>query len=378
MNYNIPSINQLTNDQKELLRIFYNKDLIIQGGPGTGKTILAIHCALALAKAQENVTIITFNKTLTKYINGTLNEKQKSKITVITFDSWFGKICRNSTKFYIPPDQYFEIRFEKALEFSNIIEKPKANNVIIDEAQDLPYGAHKFINSYFKRHLVFIDENQSINSSNIIKLSQVKKAYNIPDYVFTLTQNFRNTHLIYQFSNSFSRSNIKTELLNNDFGLPPNLIKLKDKNEIINEIKQKILENPSKSIGIVYPHYPNSNEFNFLVKSLKESLSYSQENLKRVTFNYGKNSELDFFDNNVHILTTNTVKGLEYDIVIIPFVDNLFFTNEIDENIRKIYVAITRAKSEVYSYYFQDKSNSFYLMRHKEYELSVVDGNELI
>lgn len=53
----------------------------------------------------------------------------------------------------------------------------------------------------------------------------------------------------------------------------------------------------------------------------------------------------------VKIVTFRTVKGLDFDIVIIPNVENIDNTGDVVKNHNKMYVAMTRATDELYILY---------------------------
>lgn len=90
--------------QKEIVEKNYNGPVVIQGGPGTGKTVVALHRAVYLSKniyrADEGRKILmcTFSKKLAGYIESKLNmllkqESVENNIQVLSVDSLLFDLC---------------------------------------------------------------------------------------------------------------------------------------------------------------------------------------------------------------------------------------------------------------------------------------------
>lgn len=91
--------------QKEIVEKNYNGPVIIQGGPGTGKTVVALHRAVHLSKnvykksQNTKVLLCTYSKKLAFYIENKLNmliakENLESNIETWGIDSLFFDICK--------------------------------------------------------------------------------------------------------------------------------------------------------------------------------------------------------------------------------------------------------------------------------------------
>jgi len=91
--------------QKEIVEKNYNGPVIIQGGPGTGKTVVALHRAVYISKnvykksENKNILLCTYSKKLAFYIENKLNmllskENLERNIEVWGVDSLFYNICK--------------------------------------------------------------------------------------------------------------------------------------------------------------------------------------------------------------------------------------------------------------------------------------------
>ena len=66
---NFPSTNELSDLQREIYSAKLKSAMMIVGGPGTGKTVLAIHRALRVIESsnEKDVTLLMYNNTLLDY-----------------------------------------------------------------------------------------------------------------------------------------------------------------------------------------------------------------------------------------------------------------------------------------------------------------------
>jgi superfamily I DNA and RNA helicase len=99
---NLPQYTQLDDDQKKVYTLPLSGRNVISGPPGTGKSVIAIHRAAAMAKKGKLPTILMFNKMLQLWTTKALEEAGKmtdlkksaietleSKTTEAWFKQWF-------------------------------------------------------------------------------------------------------------------------------------------------------------------------------------------------------------------------------------------------------------------------------------------------
>lgn len=99
---NLPQYTQLDDDQKKVYMLPMSGRNLISGPPGTGKSVIAIHRAAAMAKKGKLPTILMFNKLLQLWTAKALEEagkmadlkksaveKLESKTTEAWFKQWF-------------------------------------------------------------------------------------------------------------------------------------------------------------------------------------------------------------------------------------------------------------------------------------------------
>ncbi|MBM7559258.1 AAA family ATPase [Marinitoga litoralis] len=186
--------------------------------------------------------------------------------------------------------------------------------IFIDEMQDLSIIEFEFIKKVFKDNkLVFtydINQNITYNDAKDRNILNRVKSFNANDIkYFNLKYNYRNSYAINKFANLFANN---IEFVNGNHNHIPVKIYIGDKNKLIT-ILEKSSQEKQIFIGTITP------------------CDYKD---------YKKKKYIEYF-------TIDEVKGLEFtNIVILDFYYNK--KKSIDDiNIKKWYVAITRAKENL-------------------------------
>ena len=124
-----------TNTYNQVLRA--NRQALVQGGAGTGKTVLAQRRATELAKAGEDTLYLCFNPLLADHLAEDLSEV--SGLTVATFQELTDMLCQRTQKVALPenPDQEFwdhwgEVFLIEAIEATGT----RYDALVVDEAHD--------------------------------------------------------------------------------------------------------------------------------------------------------------------------------------------------------------------------------------------------
>lgn len=166
-----------------------------------------------------------------------------------------------------------------------------------------------------------------------------------------LHENFRNTYKILNFVKYALPFNIPHSILDrlkeNNKGSEPIFFFVENKDKQF-EILVKLIEqfnDGSTSIAVLSPHIAEVNSIKYYLQKINKSKLKEEINFSKYT-----NTEKDFIGIDfVHLTTYKSAKGLEFDVVIMPYFDNFFkigkekiLTNE------DFYVAFTRAKKNLF------------------------------
>ncbi|OVE75064.1 hypothetical protein BVX95_00395 [archaeon D22] len=318
----------LTSQQLFLLSVIEQKDrMVVEGGAGTGKTLLALEVAIRLSSKVNKVCLLCYNEPLAEWISSTLVDFRN--VEVYTFHSFCKKLvndagfeCNGSGSSYF--DQELPSIAVKAI-------KQLGCNLygalIIDEAQDLLENWWDLVDGLLNNKnmllRVFYDSNQSI--------------YRLPSDLATrlgadtvpLRHNLRNTKSIAKVTDHLYRGPM-IETLGPE-GKPPEIIYLRSTEAVQQAatIVQSLIRDEkvnAREIAVLAPSEA-------LVKSLRRCMS-----------------ELFILSRpaggaNVDVVTVDTVrrfKGLESSVVIIVA------DYETAQNMEMSYISVSRARSRLY------------------------------
>ena len=131
----------LTNEQQQAFKMIQsNRKLLVSGGAGTGKTLLAMEDARQQAEVENKTLFLCFNKLLAEYLKKSLAEYEG--IEVNSFHGFVQELCEDSGIAFEPPANPKELRsffHEKSplllMEAAELLED-KFDALIVDEGQD--------------------------------------------------------------------------------------------------------------------------------------------------------------------------------------------------------------------------------------------------
>ena len=329
----LPTEGNLTRIQRRA--IDSTEPIFLSGVPGTGKTVVSIKRLQNTSEKGKKGIIFTYGKLLRKTIEEKLDNNPKMPVDNI--HNWMWNAQGDGQK------RYFDIMtIDENIDSTVKLLKSrgiKYDEILVDEGQDLSINTYKIFKELTPSLSISADDAQQINNNEeatneeeILKLFADLKMFELDDI-------FRSAYEIYSFAIQFVPNNARA----ND---PTLLERLKRKNSgadkpfvyleknldgVYDSIKDIIDENPTDNIGILFERMFHVNEF---TKNLSEEYEISKYHNQEVI-----PSELK----NIIITTFKSAKGIEFDIVIIPY-----FPNRALNKPEEYYVGATRAKNQVH------------------------------
>ena len=306
--FSLPKIIDLTIEQQSVL---YEEEAIsLSGGAGTGKSVVSIYRHLQNYEKGTTSILITYTKSLQKYLFQSIKQINPEA----------SKRVHSAKGCLIPRNKKY---------CDNV------NEIIIDEAQDLPYTDIKTLKGFSKKLSYGADFNQQLYPNCITK-EEIKGLFpENEDY--HLEDNFRNTKEIINF----------TKELMKDFKINPNIEKTSEKPILFignDEIPQilKIIESYKSDKANIAILYPFAKDVQSTFDELKSKVDCSCYHSK------SENNDMNI--KNIHITTFKSSKGLEFDTVIIPKFNNFdYYINNMDTVSKNdYYVAFTRSKTNLF------------------------------
>jgi DNA polymerase III delta prime subunit len=186
-----------------------NPRLLCDGGPGTGKTLIAVEAARRLAQSGSKVLFLCFNDNLRQYLRLEFGDAE-SRVRVITVHSLFDEIINQAglrgelQSARKDDDDFFENVYPSVFESAcaTLLDEgslPQFDVAIIDEAQDvlngdIASGIELVLAGGFARGrwLVFYDSGlqSSIYGRSDVRVFERLKSFGAA--YFPLSENFRN------------------------------------------------------------------------------------------------------------------------------------------------------------------------------------------
>lgn len=332
-------IESFTKEQFELLDfVRYNDRCLIQGGAGTGKTVMAMEIAKREIEAGKKVAFFCYNKKLAANLESSLKSAFPDSKKI--FVGGLHKYLAEATGVEFPAgredlNRYFreELPMEFLIRNEDLDEEKKFDCLILDEAQDLisPYYIEVF-DTILKSGLangrwVFFGDfsNQAIFSED------PEESFNLLNEKSTFTifpplkVNCRNTKKIAEYNSKVTGAE-PPDFRNGSVDGEPIETIFVDEDEINTEIEKLLREMLQSGISL--------EKISILSPRKLENTTLKDSNLVR-----------NFLENGLTFSTIQSFKGLENSIVLITGFKEI----KSAEAKRLLYVAISRAKLKLFA-----------------------------
>lgn len=344
----------LTTEQYVVMQGFSGfKRLLVCGGAGTGKTLLALEqCRRYLAEGKKTL-YLCYNRTIASFIRES-TAGEEFRFDVYNLHGLMMKFTGESPD---ESDTYFSQKLpEKFLEYTGSGKWGTDNQydaVVIDEGQDLMTSAYymcinEMIRGGFKAGTwaVYFDENQNLYNPNPEYheiLTQLQHD-SMPPY--NLSFNLRNTRQIadcnYYHTNIPKPSQSRTDGF--DVERHPYRDLADERRQLIKTVRKLRTDGIMLSdIVLISPYRADSEKSCMRKISIPPDIGQLRIN---PTHDFRDPRYLDFF-------TIYSFKGLESQVVIMLDVDSF----EDDKRRLLNYVGISRAKVMLYLFYPEDKED---------------------
>lgn len=204
---------RLTKEQAQLMQALgMNDHLIVEGGAGTGKTLLAAEYARRQLEQGDRVLYLTYNKNLAHHVMRSLPESGQLK--VVNIHALFGEyisvdveeLKKDPQNYFsqVLPERFYDYISDK-MSIDPEAEKLQYDVLIMDEGQDILKPLYLYsLDCLLKggldhgRWAVFYDEKQNIYNSEYQEGMDILRSY--PHTKFRLFVNCRNTVQIGTYS----------------------------------------------------------------------------------------------------------------------------------------------------------------------------------
>lgn len=320
-----------------------NKRALIEGGAGTGKTLIAIEEVKKAASKGQKVALFCYNKNLGDWLEKYFEDIPASlrPAYVGTFHRYMVRISKRAgitLNFAAPDELYFyseELPVNASIALSELREN-KFDKIIIDEAQDLitskyldvfdkclsgglRRGAWTFLGDFSQQAIY----NKPATSTEIKELIEEWTSF----IRFKLTVNCRNTKTICDEITLVTGFQPPSEVWSKVTGMPVQYITYSNRNEE----KSKLIE----AIKSLLDAHISPKNISILSPVKKESSIVSE-----IT-EYEIKDYRTYGNNKLSFCTVHSFKGLENSVIILTDIETI-------EDKQLMYVALSRARTGLY------------------------------
>jgi DNA helicase II / ATP-dependent DNA helicase PcrA len=365
--FTLPGIQDLNKDQDEARAMPMEGQYLIVGGPGTGKSVVALWRARRMAQDGKKYTALVYNQLLNqsnRYLFG-----GDQTLAAKTWDSWIRGVIRSffaraeiDTDFTLEPDQpgaFSPIDWgfvEQKIQESTYEQDRSGQYLVIDEGQDMPPAFYRTLVALgFENFYVVADQNQQIFPGQCSSRQELEDILAIDDgETLELSINYRNTHPIARLAEHFYPDDPASpkpdlpavaptartpELWMYDTENTPTLA------EIANKILRVSDRDPRKVIGIITPNNIVRKKFFDALRSANPELDNDKPRIQ--TYYYGQKEALDFGKGGLMVINVQSCKGLEFDIAIMADIDRHQPKHDLSSLKKRFYVMMARARDVI-------------------------------
>lgn len=346
--FKLPEWRELSRDEQiPIINLPTDKTYFVRGGPGTGKSILAIHRVARLQDLEPDTTVrlLVYNKALQLHLRDALAAAGLENTTAQTCHSWIWHM----TRFRPPPNVWdYDWKMVREIIQHKTEGKKIIGHLIIDETQDVPRPLLEILCTISQNATIFVDDKQAISTSareyGLCQIAEIRSIFDQgPNCTFDLSRNFRNSQKILNAAHAL-RPPQAYEIADNAIRQdgPKPVLRQAPIDELVSRIETYHANNPADRIAVAAPRGREREVFNKLSQSEVPTQLYTNENAN--SGNYRASAQ------GATVLTHDVMKGLEFDAVFMPFLEAPSLHSEaspqkVETNQNLVYVVSTRART---------------------------------
>ncbi|MFD9885275.1 hypothetical protein ACFWZT_27865 [Streptomyces alboflavus] len=336
----------LESEQQKVIDLPFHGSHVITGTPGAGKTVLAVYRAWALATVGRDVVLLTRSNLLHQYLAQMAPDLTEA-LNVTTYHRWIRGLWRR--RFRTEPPRTDEDGWSYdwiEMQRDCILQQVEAPvHLVIDEGQSLPLGFYQLCHILGVGVTVFADENQRIGDDHST-LCEIRRALATGSDLLVLHENRRNCREIAMLASEYRQETRDEIPLPARIGRTPTVLKVPSLKYLLDGVGQYFNAHPDRTIGIIC-------RSTYLLRDIQSQLTriglakhtqaYAHDDLHR--------NAIDFTRRPIRILSTASMKGLEFDSVFVPDLDA--YTEDptsVDARLR-FFVLCTRAREDLHLAY---------------------------
>ena len=328
-----------------------NGCFLVVGGPGTGKSVVALLRAMKFA--DDDYLFLTYNHVLSSSSKQLFTEDE---LKANTANSWFYKTYYERYERYVPEKK------DRIPDYSRIADQYQKENIaehdiqlIVDEAQDMEAGYYECLMELgFTNFFLLADQNQQITDEHSTRQELTDLLGLDATDVIELKTNHRNSTPIAVLAGHFytDKSSPPPELPERPSIDTPTLYEYNRVDSCVELILREADKDDTRLIGVIVASDTKREDY---VKKLR-NMDINRDNPKPLVSTYSNGSysnkkevavDIDFSLGGIVVLNDKSVKGIEFDTVFIVTDGLKVINNDRDLIKKRLYVMCSRAREKL-------------------------------
>ncbi len=376
--FELPGIQDLSKEQEAARALPKEGQHLIVGGPGTGKSVLALIRARRHHREQDDYLFLVFNHLLNRASGQLFGDGLNSQTWMGWFLNAFGQITGRSVpriraagpdvaKRTPKPNEFREIDWDGVAEIIDTLPPPSAGAnrpfLVIDEGQDMPRQFYaSLISLGFENFFVVADQNQQITDANSSRQDIENSLAIETNQVIELKENFRNSYQVARLAAAFYTGDPASPppaLPGRAAGAAPLLYSYQpdDLDKVAGGILRLADRDPRQLVGVIAPNNVVRERYLDALLTVDVHLDNPRPSIE--TYHGTHRPDVSFAAGGILVINAQACKGLEFDTVILADIDQHYFRpNDPDAARRLFYVMVARARERVFMFSRRDGSSS--------------------
>ncbi len=371
--FRLPGEEELNKDQDKVLSLPEDGKHLIVGGPGTGKSVVALLRAL---KYQDNndYVFLVYNHVLERSTCTLVDTRLRGT----TLPKFIYKMHWHLFKEYMPEVERFKPDYKILIKKIDELEcEARTQHLIIDEGQDMPppfYDA--LMHAGYENFFIVADQNQQITNDHSSREDLTIELELEPKDVIELKINYRNSYPIAFFASHFftDKASPPPDLPDRASLETPSLYTELTNENISTMILREADKDDRKLIGVVVANDIERDSYVNSMRNLEISLDNSHPVISTYSSKEKKSVSIDFSQGGIVILNDKSIKGLEFDIVYIILDGFKVYNNDQTSMKKRLYVMSSRAIEKLTLVNIQDNPTILSLLPTDEKIMKTVVG----
>ena len=354
--FELPGIQDLSKEQEVVRALPKDGQYLIVGGPGTGKTVMALIRARRHHRYKDDHVFLVYNHLL----HLASEQLFGGGLSSATWQTWLPDQFREITGDALPKKAaelsgFRPIDWDAVADVTNTADRVPVSDapfLVIDEGQDMPPEFYRSLLALgFERFFVAADQNQQIFDDNSSRKNIESELAIAPEAVIELKRNYRNSGPVARLARAFHTGDPASP--------PPELPPPGGDSALLcsyaparfSSICERIVKivdrDPRKLIGVIAPNNTVRKRYLEGLRAVDPGrLDSGFPDIE--TFHTGHRPNVRFDEGGILVINAQACKGLEFDIAVLADIDQHYFRPENPDPTRKqFYVMVARARERV-------------------------------